>query len=86
MLRAVPWTLEARSADGRYLLIEVPSDECSKVSRIYVLEANRSVTMAPIAVTPALGAACVANLAVQKWAVDLGASLGQRRLLHLVQG
>lgn len=84
--RAGEWSLEARSSDNRYFLIDVPSGECDRLSSLRVLENRQSVTVVPILESPSPGTPCVPNLAVQGYVIALSAPLGKRRLLHLVQG
>lgn len=79
------WSLEARSSDNAYFLIDVPSGECRKLVAIRVIETERSVTVAPILKTPRPGTPCVPSLVVEKYLIALASPLGDRRLLHLTQ-
>jgi hypothetical protein len=78
-----PWTLTARSADDRYLLVSVVYGSCGGPPvALNIEQSDRSVIIIPLGEPPPSGTICPAQVIAIRLLVDLGSPLGARELLH----
>ena len=76
------WTLIARTADDRYLLVGVGFHGCARPAALDVSTTVAAVTITARLRTAAPATICPAIAAIAHYVVDLGAPLGARSLLH----
>lgn len=78
----VSWTLQATADNRQYLRIAFSGDSCHTPTALDIEIAAGAVAVAPFETNPQPGTACPTNLLVYRFAIDLGAPLGSRKLLH----
>ena len=84
-LAVVPWTLLARSDDGRAFLVRVPVARCGAFERFDVVERAEYVLVTPFLRMPGAKAVCLNNRPATEeitYVVRLTEPLGDRPLLH----
>ena len=82
VVRVGTWRLVARSADDRYLLVEVAYGGCDRLAALDVAAPANAVTVTPQLRSPQGAVVCPQIAALARFVVDLGAPLGTRPLLH----